>query len=36
MSAITRVGTVIVPVSDEDRAPELYLGTLGVRMVERD
>ncbi len=29
MSAITRVGTVIVPVSDQDRALEFYVGTLG-------
>lgn len=26
---ITRVGTVIIPVSDQDRALEFYLGTLG-------
>jgi catechol 2,3-dioxygenase-like lactoylglutathione lyase family enzyme len=26
---ITQVGTVIVPVSDQDRALEFYLGTLG-------
>jgi catechol 2,3-dioxygenase-like lactoylglutathione lyase family enzyme len=26
---ITRVGTVIVPVSDQDRALEFYVGTLG-------
>jgi len=26
MSAITRIGTVIVPVSDQDRALEFYLG----------
>jgi catechol 2,3-dioxygenase-like lactoylglutathione lyase family enzyme len=29
MTAITRVGTVIVPVSDQDRALEFYIGTLG-------
>jgi catechol 2,3-dioxygenase-like lactoylglutathione lyase family enzyme len=29
MSAVTRVGTVIVPVSDQDRALEFYVGTLG-------
>ena len=29
MSAITRVGTVIVPVSDQDRALEFYVGQLG-------
>jgi catechol 2,3-dioxygenase-like lactoylglutathione lyase family enzyme len=29
MSAITRIGTVIVPVSDQDRALEFYVGTLG-------
>jgi catechol 2,3-dioxygenase-like lactoylglutathione lyase family enzyme len=26
---ITRVGTVIIPVSDQDRALEFYVGTLG-------
>jgi catechol 2,3-dioxygenase-like lactoylglutathione lyase family enzyme len=26
---ITRIGTVIVPVSDQDRALEFYVGTLG-------
>ena len=26
---ITQVGTVIVPVSDQDRALEFYLGKLG-------
>jgi catechol 2,3-dioxygenase-like lactoylglutathione lyase family enzyme len=29
MSAITRVGTVIVPVSDQDSALEFYVGKLG-------
>ncbi|HEX2415346.1 MAG TPA: VOC family protein [Thermoleophilaceae bacterium] len=29
MSAITRVGTVIVPVSDHDRALEFYVDALG-------
>jgi len=29
MTHITRVGTVIVPVSDQDRALEFYLDTLG-------
>jgi catechol 2,3-dioxygenase-like lactoylglutathione lyase family enzyme len=29
MSAITRVGTVIVPVADQDRAIAFYVGTLG-------
>jgi catechol 2,3-dioxygenase-like lactoylglutathione lyase family enzyme len=29
MSAITRIGTVIVPVGDQDRALEFYVGTLG-------
>jgi catechol 2,3-dioxygenase-like lactoylglutathione lyase family enzyme len=29
MSAVTRVGTVIVPVSDQDRALEFYVGMLG-------
>jgi catechol 2,3-dioxygenase-like lactoylglutathione lyase family enzyme len=29
MTAITRVGTVIVPVADQDRAIEFYVGTLG-------
>jgi len=29
MTRITRVGTVIVPVSDQDRALEYYVGTLG-------
>jgi catechol 2,3-dioxygenase-like lactoylglutathione lyase family enzyme len=26
---VTRVGTVVVPVSDQDRALEFYVGTLG-------
>ncbi len=29
MSAITRIGTVIVPVSDQDRALEFYVDKLG-------
>jgi len=29
MTRITRVGTVIVPVSDQDRALAFYVGTLG-------
>lgn len=29
MTAITRLGTVIVPVSDQDRALEFFVGTLG-------
>ena len=29
---ITQVGTVIVPVSDQDRALEFYVGTLGFEM----
>jgi catechol 2,3-dioxygenase-like lactoylglutathione lyase family enzyme len=29
---ITRVGTVIVPVSDQDRALEFYVGTLGFEV----
>jgi catechol 2,3-dioxygenase-like lactoylglutathione lyase family enzyme len=28
-TSITRIGTVIVPVSDQDRALEFYAGTLG-------
>ena len=32
MSAITRVGTVIVPVSDQDRALEFYVRTLGFEV----
>jgi len=32
MSAVTRVGTVIVPVSDQDRALEFYVGTLGMEV----
>ena len=30
MTAITHVGTVIVPVSDQDQALEFYVGTLGL------
>ena len=29
MSDVTRVGTVIVPVSDQDAAVDFYVGTLG-------
>jgi catechol 2,3-dioxygenase-like lactoylglutathione lyase family enzyme len=29
MSAITRIGTVIVPVTDQDEALEFYVGRLG-------
>jgi catechol 2,3-dioxygenase-like lactoylglutathione lyase family enzyme len=32
MSAVSRVGTVIVPVSDQDRALEFYVGTLGFEV----
>ena len=32
MSAVTRVGTVIVPVADQDRALEFYVGTLGFEV----
>jgi catechol 2,3-dioxygenase-like lactoylglutathione lyase family enzyme len=32
MSAVTHVGTVIVPVADQDRALELYVGTLGFEV----
>ena len=32
MSAVTRIGTVIVPVSDQDRALEFYVGTLGFEI----
>ena len=32
MSAITRVGTVIVPVADQERALEFYVGTLGFEV----
>jgi len=32
MSAITRVGTIVVPVSDQDRALEFYVGTLGFEV----
>jgi catechol 2,3-dioxygenase-like lactoylglutathione lyase family enzyme len=32
MSAITRIGTVIVPVADQDRALEFYVGTLGFEV----
>jgi hypothetical protein len=32
---ITQVGTVIVPVSDQDRALEFYVGKL-FRVVQRD
>ena len=32
MSAVTHVGTVIVPVADQDRALEFYVGTLGCEV----
>jgi catechol 2,3-dioxygenase-like lactoylglutathione lyase family enzyme len=32
MSAVTRVGTVIVPVSDQDKALEFYVSTLGFEV----
>jgi catechol 2,3-dioxygenase-like lactoylglutathione lyase family enzyme len=32
MSAITRIGTVIVPVADQDRALEFYVGALGFEV----
>jgi catechol 2,3-dioxygenase-like lactoylglutathione lyase family enzyme len=32
MSAITRIGTVIVPVADQDEALEFYVGRLGFEM----
>ena len=32
MSAITEIGTVIVPVSDQDKALEFYVGTLGFEV----
>ena len=32
MSATTRIGTVIVPVADQDRALEFYVGTLGFEV----
>ena len=32
MSAVTRIGTVIVPVSDQDKALEFYVGTLGFEV----
>jgi catechol 2,3-dioxygenase-like lactoylglutathione lyase family enzyme len=32
MSAITGIGTVLVPVSDQDRALEFYVGTLGFEV----
>jgi catechol 2,3-dioxygenase-like lactoylglutathione lyase family enzyme len=32
MSAISRIGTVIVPVSDQQRALEFYVGTLGFEV----
>jgi catechol 2,3-dioxygenase-like lactoylglutathione lyase family enzyme len=32
MSAITEIGTVILPVSDQDRAIEFYVGTLGFEL----
>jgi len=32
MSAITRVGTVVVPVADQDLARDFYTGTLGFEV----
>ena len=32
MSAITEIGTVIVPVSDQDKALDFYVGTLGFEV----
>jgi catechol 2,3-dioxygenase-like lactoylglutathione lyase family enzyme len=32
MSAVTRIGTVIVPVADQDRALAFYAGTLGFEV----
>jgi catechol 2,3-dioxygenase-like lactoylglutathione lyase family enzyme len=32
MSAITRVGTVVVPVADQDAALAFYTGTLGFEV----
>jgi catechol 2,3-dioxygenase-like lactoylglutathione lyase family enzyme len=32
MTAITRIGTVIVPVGDQDAALEFYVGTLGFEV----
>ena len=32
MSATTRIGTVIVPVADQERALEFYVGTLGCEV----
>jgi catechol 2,3-dioxygenase-like lactoylglutathione lyase family enzyme len=32
MTAITRIGTVIVPVSDQDRALEFYVGAVGFEV----
>ena len=32
MSAVTHVGTVIVPVADQDAALEFYVGTLGFEV----
>ena len=32
MSAVTRIGTVIVPVADQDAALEFYVGTLGFEV----
>ena len=32
MSALTYVGTVIVPVADQDKALEFYVGTLGFEV----
>ena len=32
MNAITHIGTVVVPVADQDRALEFYTGTLGFEV----
>ena len=32
MSAVTHIGTVIVPVADQDRALAFYVGTLGFEV----
>jgi catechol 2,3-dioxygenase-like lactoylglutathione lyase family enzyme len=32
MSAVTHIGTVLVPVADQDRALAFYTGTLGFEV----
>ena len=32
MSAVTHIGTVIVPVADQDAARDFYTGTLGFEV----